>query len=83
MSTYKVTFSMDGLRKNLTDDVEALGEHLKTLLDELDVNDKEEVIQLFDEVACGINSFNCIHAPDDENFNNLENLEVTHLGNYD
>jgi len=83
MTPHTVKISIDGLRKNLTDDVEKLGEHLKTLLDELGDYDKEEVVRLFDEVACGINSFNCVHAPDDENFNELDDLEVTHLGNYD
>jgi hypothetical protein len=79
----QVTLSMDGLRHNLTDDIEALGEYLKTLLDELGDYDKEEIIHLFDQVACGMNSFNCVHDIDNESFNILDDLEVTSLGKYE
>jgi len=85
MDTHTVSVSVDGLRQGITNDLEELGQFLKQLIDDGDLcsSDSDEVIRLFDQAACGINSFNCVHSPDDKGFNLLENLEVTHLGNYD
>tara|TARA_Y100000780_G_scaffold186390_1_gene172931 strand:- start:29144 stop:29383 length:240 start_codon:yes stop_codon:yes gene_type:complete len=69
--------SVDGMRRNMTADINWLREAITSVIDELDDNDKQEIIDSFDQVACNQNSFNCMY--DDENplFNDMgEQLEI-------
>ena len=83
MTPHTVQVSMDGLRRNLTRDAEELGEHLKSMFDDMMEHDKEEIIERFDQLACGLNSLNCIEASSDDKFNMMDDVEVTLLGNHD
>lgn len=67
----------DGMRRNMTDDINRLREAIASVIDKLDDYDKHEIIESFDQVACNQNSFNCVY--DDENplFNDMgEQLEI-------
>lgn len=69
--------SVDGMRRNMTADINWLREAITSVIDELDDNDKQEIIDSFNQVACNQNSFNCMY--DDENplFNDMgEQLEI-------
>lgn len=69
--------SVDGMRRNMTADINWLREAITSVIDELGENDKQEIIDSFDQVACNQNSFNCMY--DDENplFNDMgEQLEI-------
>ncbi|MFK3873069.1 hypothetical protein [Pseudoalteromonas rhizosphaerae] len=82
MSTIKV--SGDGMRQNQTNDLNRLREAIVTILDELYNDDKQELIESFDQVACNQNSFNCMYSDDEENFNDIgDQYEVELIGEYD
>lgn len=76
--------SVDGMRRNMTDDLTRLREAILSITDNLYQDDKQEIIDSFDQVACNQNSFNCMY--DDENplFNDLgDSCEVELIGDYD
>jgi hypothetical protein len=76
--------SVDGMRRNMTDDLTRLREAILSITDNLYQDDKQEIIDSFDQVACNQNSFNCLY--DDENplFNDLsDSCEVELIGDYD
>lgn len=76
--------SVDGMRRNMTDDLTRLREAILSIIDYLYQDDKQEIIDSFDQVACNQNSFNCMY--DDENplFNDLgDSCEVDLIGDYD
>ena len=75
-----VQLSMDGLRKDLTSDTMELREVIEECFDHLPDFMKEEMIEKFDAIACTINGLNCVSLPGDELFNELDDLEVKHLG---
>lgn len=79
MGTIKV--SGDGMRQNQTRDLNRLREAIVTILDELYNDDKQELIESFDQVACNQNSFNCMYSRDDEDFNDIsDQYEVELIG---
>ena len=79
MGTIKV--SGDGMRANQTNDLNRLREAIVTILGELYNDDKQELIDSFDQVACNQNSFNCMYSDDDENFNDIrDQYEVELIG---
>lgn len=83
MATHKVQVSMNGLRKGLVDDAQELRQAIKDVFDFLDEDDKQELTERFDTLACGLNSLNCIHAENDENFTCMEDVEVELIGQYE
>lgn len=79
MATIKV--SGDGMRANQTNDLNRLREAIVTILGELYSDDKQELIESFDQVACNQNGFNCMYSEDDANFNDIsEQYEVELIG---
>ena len=77
----KIKVSGDGMRQNQTNDLNRLREAIVAILDELYNDDKQELIESFDQVACNQNSFNCIYIDDDENFNDIsDHYEVELIG---
>lgn len=82
MGTIKV--SGDGMRQNQTRDLNRLREAIVCVLGELYNDDKQELIESFDQVACNQNSFNCMYSDDDENFNDIgDQYEIELIGEYD
>lgn len=63
--------SVDGMRRNMTADINRLREAITSVIDELDDYDKQKIIESFDQVACNQNSFNCMYDDEDEDCNDL------------
>ena len=69
--------SVDGMRRNMTADINWLREAITSVIDELEDNDKQEIIDSFDQVACNQNSFNCMYGDENPLFNDMgEQLEI-------
>lgn len=69
--------SVDGMRRNMTADINRLRETITSIIDELDTDDKQEIIDSFDAVACNQNSFNGMYDDEDEDCNDLgEQLKI-------
>ncbi|MCG9579821.1 hypothetical protein L1D14_26830 [Vibrio tubiashii] len=80
----QLQFSMDGYRSNMVSDMKELREAIADILCDVDVNNKQELINKFDQVACGVNSFNCVSVEGMEHFSNMSDSEtVPLLGDYD
>jgi hypothetical protein len=78
--TCKVKMSMNGLRAGLTNDAMELRSTIEDSFDHMTNDHKEELIEKFDEVACGLNSLNCVFLDGDDSFTDMNELEVKHLG---
>ncbi|KTG21983.1 hypothetical protein AUR67_00455 [Pseudoalteromonas sp. XI10] len=76
--------SVDGMRRNMTDDLTRLREAILSITDNLYQDDKQEIIDSFDQVACNQNSFNCMYDDENPSFNDLrDSCEVELIGDYD
>lgn len=69
--------SVDGMRRNMTADINRLREAITSIIDELDADDKQEIIDSFDSVACNQNGFNCMYDDENDDFNDMgDKLEI-------
>ena len=76
--------SVDGMRRNMTADINWLREAITSVIDELGDNDKQEIIDSFDQVACNQNSFNCMYDDENDDFNDMgDQLEIKLLGDFE
>lgn len=79
----KITFSMNGFRHNLISDMDELKSVIEDIFESLDADEKEELIDKFDTVACSINSLNYVWIDGDENFSDMSSsTEIDFLGDY-
>ena len=78
-----ITFSMNGFRRNLISDMDELKSVIEDIFKSLDAEEKEDLIDKFDTVACSINSLNSVWINGDENFSDMSNSpEIDLLGDY-
>ncbi len=78
--TRKIKLSMDGLRHGLTRDTMELREVIEECFEHVPEHAKEELVTAFDAIACTINGLNCVSLDGDEDFNDMNETEVKHLG---
>ncbi|MBJ7539866.1 hypothetical protein [Marinomonas transparens] len=82
MSVYHVTFSIDGWRRNLSEDLS----ELKGLVEEiekeylLDDENIEVLKDLVSRLICKSNSFNCVSCKSVEDFSDLSDVEILLFG---
>ena len=70
-------FSMNGFRRNLSNNVEELRDIVeKALSDDLDYFEKEELKHCMNEVISNSNVLNCVFVKDDPEFIDMSHLEV-------
>lgn len=80
----QLAFSMDGYRSNMVSDMKELHDAITAILNDVDAGDKEELIEKFDQVACGVNSLNCVSVKGMDSFSNMSDCAtVPLLGDYD
>jgi len=73
-------FSMNGFRRNLSNNVEELRDIVeKALSDDLDSFEKEELKRCMNEVISNSNVLNCVFVTDDPEFLDMSHLEVPFL----
>lgn len=78
-----ITFSMNGFRRNIISDMGELKTAIEDIFESLDTEEKEDLIDKFDTVACSINSLNYVWINGDENFSDMSNSpEIELLGDY-
>ncbi len=77
-----ICFSMNGWRRNLSDEVRSLRDTVKQLLDE-DELDRDELKRVVDEIICMSNSANCLSIPGDELFSDMSDVYVPILDEED
>ena len=78
-----ITFSMNGFRRNLISEMDELKSVIEDIFESLDAEEKEDLIDKFDTVACSINSLNSVCINGDENFSDMSNSpEIDLLGDY-
>lgn len=72
--------SVDGMRSNMTADINRLRESITSIIDELDTDDKQEIIESFNSVACNQNGFNYMYDDENDDFNDMgDQLEINLL----
>ncbi len=73
--SHTITFSMNGFRRNLSDDVAELRDLVKDVLagEHYDFDDLRNAMN---QVICSSNSLNCVLVAGDENFTDLSDLEL-------
>jgi hypothetical protein len=70
--------SMNGLRMNLSRDVDKLREMVLLVLQDNEWYDKEELIDAMNDVICDSNVLNCVYTEDD-NFKNMSDVCVERI----
>ncbi|WP_336941451.1 hypothetical protein [Vibrio cholerae] len=71
----KISFSMNGFRRNLHSDLKELKEIVESVIND-EWFDKEDLERAMNEVICQSNCLNCVWLDGDENFKNMEDLEL-------
>lgn len=67
----KVTYSINGFRRNLAESLQELRVIIKDVSNDIGDDDLERMQDAFNELACSSNSFNCVHVDGFDNFDNL------------
>lgn len=67
--------SMDGLRRNISGDVERLRDITMDIL-QGEYWDEEDLADVVNDIITHSNVLNCIHNPDDPDFNDISDVEV-------
>ena len=70
--------SMNGFRRNLSEDVQTLRDISAAILNE-DWWDREDFANAVNAVIAHSNVLNCIYSPDDPDFTEMTGLEVEHI----
>lgn len=71
-------FSMNGFRKQLSYDTEALRDIVHAVVHD-HFYDKEELIELMNQLITHSNVVNCVYHKNDPEFLDLSELEIEHL----
>jgi hypothetical protein len=69
---------MNGFRRNLSNDVEALREIVSSIVLDEDY-EKRDLVDAMNEIIKSSNVINCVYSEDDPNFIDMSNVEVNHL----
>tara|TARA_R110000851_G_scaffold320535_1_gene485472 strand:+ start:51 stop:296 length:246 start_codon:yes stop_codon:yes gene_type:complete len=77
----KVSYSINGFRRGLAGSVNDLKEELEDIFDDIHPDNKERLENVFNELACISNSFNCVHVKGLEEFDDLSEDPVIELLN--
>lgn len=75
----KVTFSINGHRRNQADTLRELRGTIALMESEVDSDTAYEAKYLFNELACQSNSFNCVHVVGFDGFDDLSSEPVVKL----
>ena len=75
-------FSMNGFRRNFSEDVELLREIVSAVINDNDY-DKEELVDSLNQVITHSNVINCIYDNENPDFNNMSDTEVKRLEHQD
>ncbi len=78
----KVSFSMNGWRRNLSEEVRSLRDAAKQLLDDEEL-DRDELKRVVDEIICMSNSVNCVSIEGEELFSDMSDVYVPILDEED
>jgi hypothetical protein len=78
----KVSFSMNGWRRNLSEEVRSLRDTVKQLLDDEEL-DRDELKRVVDELICMSNSVNCVSIEGEELFSDMSDVYVPILDEED
>lgn len=68
-------FSMNGFRRNLSDNAQELRDLAQSIVRD-EWYDKEDFIAAVNNVICSSNCLNCVYTADDPDFTNMGDLEV-------
>lgn len=80
----QIQFSMNGFRSNLRGDMHELRHAIACVLEDVCKDEKDELIDKFDQVACSINSLNYVWVDGMDGFKDMSDApEIELLGNYD
>ncbi len=71
-------FSMNGFRRQLSNDVATLSEIITTVLNS-DYYDDEDLIEAMNQVITHSNVVNCAYNNDDPDFSDMSDLEIDHI----
>lgn len=71
-------FSMNGFRRQLSGDIADLRDLVKDAMN-MQLHDKEELIDAMNRVITHSNVVNCVYQPDDPDFVDMSDLEIEHL----
>ncbi len=73
-----VTVSMNGLRRNLSRDVETLRDLVSAVI-EGNYFEREDLTNAMNDVIQDSNVLNCVFSNDDAQFTDMSDLEVKHI----
>lgn len=71
-------FSMNGFRKQLSNDVTELRDLVSGVINE-EYYDKDDLIDSVNKLITQSNVINCVYQKDDPDFTDISNIEVEHL----
>lgn len=71
-------FSMNGFRRQLSNDVDSLREVAERIKNG-DWYDPEELYEAVNQVITHSNVINCVSIPDDPEFKDMSDMEVQHI----
>jgi hypothetical protein len=72
---FMMRFSMNGFRRNLSEDVENLRDLVQSVINDEDY-DKEDLVDAINNVICQSNSLNCVSIDGNDDFSLMEDIEV-------
>ncbi|QNF19609.1 hypothetical protein FT688_03005 [Aeromonas hydrophila] len=78
----KVGFSMNGWRRNLSEEVRSLRDTARQLLNDEEF-DRDELRRVVDEIICMSNSVNCVSIEGEELFSDMSDVYVPILDEED
>lgn len=68
-------FSMNGFRRNLSEDVENLRDLVQSVIND-EYYDKDDLVDAINNVICQSNSLNCVSIDGNDDFSLMEDVEV-------
>lgn len=71
MAENKVTYSINGFRRNLAQELKDLRADIKHELEHGIIECEDDIKERFNNLACLSNSFNCVHVNGFEDFDDL------------
>jgi hypothetical protein len=77
----EIKVSMNGIRRNLSLDIQNLRDIVKNFLDG-EFYERQELVDAMNVVICHSNSLNCIYLDDNPDFKDMGDIEVELLGDY-
>ncbi len=78
-TTRTVSYSIDGLRKNIASELAELKEGLDLIFQDFDDHETASIKDSFNNIACLSNSFNCVSIDGIDNFSDLSDKEDVSL----